>query len=495
MKHLSEADSLNYYALSLLKVMRNGTRRNQLAIFGIWCFLLVVCISLGLATVVKQWSGLPLNVGDEVVYITIYPPLIICLMLTLCWGWWWGAIPAYFATLSLALYAGMPLDWAALFACANPLGFAIIAIGYRAISTRRDLRSFSSTFFFIQLSFVASVFSSSGALLWSYINQIDKTEVFAIWQGWWLGAFLQSVLIGAPLMALFWPRIERWHSKHPQLLDEANLDGRRPLLWLFGSVSLVVLIYGYLTISLAGNQVDLALQDETSPLGKATSVMHQTMWISYWVLALMIVFITFFGHYLFKRWQKSTGELMQELHAANLRLKALAHTDGLTGLANRRAMEESLNTEWHRARRFVHSSALVMLDIDHFKEINDRYGHLAGDEALRSLAATIKQTARSIDMAGRFGGEEFLVVLPQVTVDGAWAFAERLREQVGAKTIYYEGGEFHCQISLGIAMFDVNDRQPEDWIRRADEAVYSAKHAGRNNTYCFWEGHQLRTQS
>ncbi|WP_156397968.1 MULTISPECIES: hypothetical protein [unclassified Duganella] len=104
------------------------------------------------------------------------------LLLTLALGWWWGAIPACCSTLVLALYAGMPLHWALLFACANPLGFSILAIGYRAMVMRRDLRQLTSLLFYVQLCFVASIFDSSGALIWSYTNHIAPGAQLPVWQ-------------------------------------------------------------------------------------------------------------------------------------------------------------------------------------------------------------------------------------------------------------------------------------------------------------------------
>ncbi|MBI5256261.1 MAG: GGDEF domain-containing protein [Burkholderiales bacterium] len=472
----------HYRSLSPLNLWRLGSPTERFVVFGLWGLMLLASVGLGLASVIWHWSGLPLEFGGVVVYITVYPPLPICLFLTLSCGWRWGAPPAYLATLTLALYAGMPLPWALLFACANPLGLAVMAIGYQAIAVRRDLRDSTSLLFFVQLSFVASIFSSSGALIWCYTNGIDRTEVLPIWQGWWLGGFLQSVLMVGPVMALLWPRIARWQARRPGLLRTPRGDARHSVLRLLGVASTGVLVYGFLTIQLAGSQLERAVIDGVPAIGHAAGVMQQTTWAFYWVFALIVLFIAFFGYQLFTHWQRATDALLDELHRANQGLEALAHTDALTGLLNRRGADARLHDEWHRAARLGSGAALVLLDIDHFKHINDRHGHAAGDVVLRSLALAIQAQTRAVDIAGRYGGEEFLIILPQADAPGAQLFAERLRHCVAAQAAAHGGRELRFTISLGVAALDAADASHAAWLQRADLALYRAKAAGRNRT-------------
>ncbi|WP_342117250.1 GGDEF domain-containing protein [Pseudoduganella sp. OTU4001] len=452
-----------------MHVWRHGSAAEKHAILGGWLLLLVLCVGLGLATVKWGWSGLPVDIGGVTAYVTVYPPLPICLLLTLTLGWWWGAIPAYCSTLVLALYAGMPLQWALLFACANPLGFTMMAVGYRAIVMRRDLRNLTSILFYVQLSFIASIFGSAGALIWSYTNHLAPGAQLPIWQGWWLGSFLQSVFIGGPAMALLWPRVARWQLERQELMRKRRGGSRRSVLRMLAAVATGVLVYGFVTIRLA----------EADAAGTA-EVFRQTVWIFYWVFAAIIVVIAFFGYQLFSHWQESTDGLLSELQRMNLDLERLATTDALTGLLNRRAADHQLDIEWHRARRSGHASALVLLDIDHFKQVNDRYGHPGGDAALRSLAASIRSVMREVDVAARYGGEEFLIVLPETGREGAFVFAERLRERVAAAEICHDGQVFRCHISLGVAVSDKYEPSFEHWVRRADQALYRAKQGGRN---------------
>lgn len=474
-------DNLHHYrTLSPTKLWHLGSRQEKVIIFGGWLALVLASIELGLLSVMKSWSGLPLSVGGVNIYITLYPPLLICLFLTLTCGWRWGAVPAYLSTLALALYSGMPWYWAVVFACANPLGFAIMAVGYQAIPVKKDLRDSNSLLFYIHLSFVASIFSSSGALIWCYTNHIDRTALLAIWQGWWLGSFLQSVFIIGPLLAFVWPAIARWQNNHPDYLQAASGNVRRSVLRFLGAIAGGVLIYGVATIQLATNQLDRVLIDANSALGHAITVMQQTTWVFFWVFVMIILFIAFFGYQLFTRWQQSTNELLEELHRANQSLEHLAQTDGLTGLLNRRTMDERLHSEWLRAARMNHKGALVILDIDHFKSINDRYGHPVGDAVIRTIAQAIQAEAREMDIASRYGGEEFMILLPQTEITGAIQFAERIRHRIATIESYHEVKELQATISVGVAIFDHRDTSYNDWVTRADQALYRAKDTGRN---------------
>ncbi|KQV53839.1 MULTISPECIES: GGDEF domain-containing protein [unclassified Duganella] len=195
------------------------------------------------------------------------------------------------------------------------------------------------------------------------------------------------------------------------------------------------------------------------------------MWIFYWVFAAIIVFIAFFGYQVFSHWQDSTDGLLGEMQRMNIDLERLATTDGLTGLLNRRAADRHLDAECRRARRSGHASSLVLLDIDHFKQVNDKYGHPGGDAALRMLAACIRSVMREVDVGARCGGEEFLIVLPETGREGAFVFAERLRERVAGCEINHDNRLFRCHVSLGVAVSDRHEASYEQWVRRADEAL------------------------
>lgn len=174
------------------------------------------------------------------------------------------------------------------------------------------------------------------------------------------------------------------------------------------------------------------------------------------------------------------------LERANLELERLANQDGLTGLPNRRSFFTRLAVEFVRSRRCANPLALLMLDIDHFKDFNDRYGHQAGDEALRAVGAALAGGIRGYDYVGRFGGEEFICFLPETVPATALVVAERLRQRVGAARLKVVGSdglpeEVGLTVSIGIATCpEIPAGGPDDLVAAADRALYQAKAAGRN---------------
>lgn len=170
-------------------------------------------------------------------------------------------------------------------------------------------------------------------------------------------------------------------------------------------------------------------------------------------------------------------------------LHQLAITDSLTGLTNHRHFYELLRMEINRARRLEHPLSAILFDIDHFKQINDQYGHLVGDQILRDLAHKCKTELRPYDIFARYGGEEFTILMPETNLPEAFVIAERLRNQVGSHLFATNAGVLHVTISLGISILDLNDPTQtfEDLIEQADSAMYHAKKTGRNKTATWQE--------
>jgi diguanylate cyclase (GGDEF)-like protein len=162
-------------------------------------------------------------------------------------------------------------------------------------------------------------------------------------------------------------------------------------------------------------------------------------------------------------------------------VKVQADHDGLTRIHNRRFFEEHILVELSRHQRYNTPLSLMMLDVDHFKNVNDLMGHQAGDLALREIGRILQQTVRSSDMAARYGGEEFVVILPQTTEEQAWLLAERLREKIEAKVIAHGERMFQVTVSIGVASLKPGALEKrEELLERADQALYRAKAAGRN---------------
>lgn len=165
---------------------------------------------------------------------------------------------------------------------------------------------------------------------------------------------------------------------------------------------------------------------------------------------------------------------------ANKQLQTLSRTDHLTGLFNRGYWEYRLIKEFRRYDRYEQPSSLIMLDIDHFKKINDKFGHTIGDEAIRGVSRAIKEQVRDLDVAGRYGGEEFGIILTNTNGDGACVFAERLRVAIEKLTIFAEGHEINFTVSLGVAELSNEIHDHRTWIEKADHALYKSKENGRN---------------
>ena len=170
---------------------------------------------------------------------------------------------------------------------------------------------------------------------------------------------------------------------------------------------------------------------------------------------------------------------------AELEVEKLAATDPLTGLPNRRYFDRIGNQELERVRRFNAPVSILMIDLDQFRSINDRYGHTGGDEALRRIGELCKAELRRIDVLARFGGDEFVAILPGTDELGAMYVAEKLRDTVRKALIDCHQGQFRVTASFGAAEISVSDVSINDGVARADAALYLAKRLGRDRAQCF----------
>ncbi len=185
-----------------------------------------------------------------------------------------------------------------------------------------------------------------------------------------------------------------------------------------------------------------------------------------------------------KATEQKIQELVQQLEIEKNTAQLNSMTDSLTGLANRRYFDEALRTEFHRLKRSGCTLSLIMLDIDHFKKFNDSYGHLAGDDCLRRIGATLKAiVGRVPDVVARYGGEEFVVILPETEDNGAATLAERIRKAIEMLAIPHAASDTggYVTVSLGVVtVYTTGLASPEQVVALADEALYCAKHGGRN---------------
>lgn len=170
----------------------------------------------------------------------------------------------------------------------------------------------------------------------------------------------------------------------------------------------------------------------------------------------------------------------KQLELANQELQKLASTDPLTHIYNRRHFFSQSNAEFARAKRYERELSVIMLDIDEFKSVNDRYGHAAGDMALISLAECCRSVLRESDIIGRLGGEEFAICCPEASLEGAKIIAERIRTRCESILLHYQEHAFCITVSLGVTRLSAQDANLEGLIHRADKLLYRAKQEGRN---------------
>lgn len=169
-----------------------------------------------------------------------------------------------------------------------------------------------------------------------------------------------------------------------------------------------------------------------------------------------------------------------QLQQALLEVEDLSRHDSLTGVANRRQLDQMLQAELSRAMRYGGLFSVLLFDIDHFKAINDMYGHLAGDEVLRQVVGVVSANIRTIDLLARYGGDEFVVIEPVTGESNAAVHAERLRAAIAANTVVFEGRAIPITVSIGVAEYVSGLKSPDELMGRCDRALYAAKAARRN---------------
>lgn len=178
--------------------------------------------------------------------------------------------------------------------------------------------------------------------------------------------------------------------------------------------------------------------------------------------------------------RREAEELASKLAEANVELSKLSRLDGLTGLLNRGAWEESAMLEQDRANRNGRVYSAIMIDVDHFKAFNDTLGHQAGDDCLREVAKRIRQALRGIDLVGRYGGEEFVVLAPETAVAAAAQVAERVRKAVFDLNVAHPESQCADRVTVSVGVADSTGRDWEQTLKLADDALYQAKREGRN---------------
>jgi diguanylate cyclase len=188
--------------------------------------------------------------------------------------------------------------------------------------------------------------------------------------------------------------------------------------------------------------------------------------------------------------EQRVQERTSELELLNTKLQELSNTDQLTQLKNRRYMDQLIRKEWSRCKRYGHFLSVMILDVDFFKNVNDQYGHSAGDTCLKQIAKRMLDCLRRpSDQVARYGGEEFCIILPETDSKGAQLVAERIRKKISSQTITTEDAQFSVTVSIGIeSEIPLDQTSVETMLHRADLALYHSKQNGRNLVTLFRDG-------
>lgn len=300
----------------------------------------------------------------------------------------------------------------------------------------------------------------------------------------WLVDMLESVEVGLVVMDLEF-RVQAWNGfmeNHSgitasQIRDQVLFDAFPdiPRAWLTRKVDAVAMLNTRAFTSWEQRPYLFKFRN-TRPITGTEEYMFQNLTISPLTsttgevdkICLLIYDVTEFA------------SSKRALERANEQLAKLSMTDRLTGLLNRGTWENLVDAEYERYRRYGQATSLVMFDIDHFKPVNDNYGHLAGDEVIRHTAQTTRSNIRQSDSAGRYGGEEFGIILPETDAENARLICERIRESIEKSTVETSAGNITYTISMGIAQLTDEPENYMQWMQKADEALYAAKESGRN---------------
>ena len=326
----------------------------------------------------------------------------------------------------------------------------------------RDLRRF----FLVCL--IAPITASLAILLWNNARGLDTTEGLRVWRGWVIGDLLQALLIVAPLLRLVGPRARGWIDRQFATPPRYEVTYTRAALLAaltFGMIAVLVFV---------GHRGALASRSSSTPprARRSGQLLVERLGEMQLYLGVLVGSLSI-----------AAGVFSTVLARMGERQRSLSRRESLTGCFNRRAFYELFPREVERARRLGQGVAIVFLDIDHFKAINDRHGHEAGDRVLQQLSARLRGLIRETDLLFRWGGEEFVVLLPH-TGPGEAPRARRAdpdrrgraalrRERARARTVA-------VTVSVGVAYTSSWPVDPDALLARADKACYQAKARGRN---------------
>ena len=441
-------------------------------------------------TRILELTGIPFTLFGIDFHITVYLPLLICIPICLCFGYIWAAIPAYFSTFFVAYIGDMPINWIIVFSFSNPIGLAMMVMVYRLTPARIDLKTTPSMMFFILVSFLTALSGSIGSFIWTYTNQVNLHDFFKVWQGWWLGGFLQSVFICAPFLYLFSTKLLQIRDKLITKNIE-EIDNRSKIKFAIIIVISIIILYVWIAFQInilnIEDKLTMVLQDDIrNDILKATQVINFPVIVFIFIIMFLGYFFFYFTDYWTLRLQGLNNELLNantKLTEKNERLYFNSIHDTQTGVFNRTYLFQKLPIHFNEAKQSNTSLTIFMLDLDRFKLINDTYGHQTGDVVLKTFAQMVSKLIPKEMTFARFGGEEFCLIAPNYSLSDGKGLAQRIINDTRNLSIEHLGNKISLTVSIGIREKSQEDTSYDEIIETADKALYQAKENGRDQFY------------
>ena len=439
-----------------------GMRRIALAMLVV----LGLATATGILNVTQDWNGLPLRLGALELPVTIYPPFVLSLLAAIWLGPTWGLVPAYAANLAGALVSGLSPWTALLFALAGALEVLIFWGSMVTLNISPDLRRFRDFRRFFLVCLIAPITASLAILLWNTAHGLDTTAGLRVWRGWVIGDILQALVVVAPLLHLAGPRARNWIDRQFAAPPRYEVTYTRAAMLAAVTFTMIAVLV-FIGIFMLHESLEL---DPTARTRGGQLLVERLREMQLY-LGVLVASLTI-----------AAGVFSTVLARMGERQRSLSRRESLTGCFNRRAFYELFPREVERARRLGQGVAIVFVDIDHFKAINDRHGHETGDRVLQQLSARLRGIIRETDLLFRWGGEEFVVLLPHTLPGEAPVLAERIRASVAERP--FVASEAHpdvaVTVSVGVAGTSAWPVDPDALLASADAACYQAKARGRN---------------
>jgi len=453
-----------WWSISELAGVRESARLRRIGV--LWLGLIAACLATGFLNVELAWNAIRVEILGLPFDLTISPPFLFSVLAALWLGPTWGALPIYLANFASALASGLSLPMSALFAVAGVIETLMLWSSLVALRVDPDLRRLRDIGWFLAAGLVAAVTGSLAAILWNSSHGLDPVAGQQIWRGWVIGDLAQLVVLVMPLLYFAGPRMRGWIDRQfvtPPLHEFSYTHGVALTVVAFAVLGLVV----FLGVHQALGTIEVALDARTASGALLLPRLREIVLVMGLLSTALIV---------------ATGMFSTALARLGERQRREALQDSLTGCANRRAFADVFHKEAERSRRLGLGLGVLFLDLDHFKALNDRFGHAVGDAVLGRFARRVEGCLRESDVLFRWGGEEFVVLVPHAAAGEVKGVAERIRASTGGTPLLgLPGGtEITVTVSVGAATAERRDVDPQDLVERADRACYEAKSLGRD---------------